>query len=197
MMELIRTVPNPCVCGQRAAQPRAKETRPAAPNGSGAKAVQETIAPEQRSDALAGAAAPLAREAVVAQPCTTRDRCEVAPSGFSNLRESLHSNVTDSPSGLAKLRRRPSLMRTHQALGNGSPLRRAIERPKMGKVIAFPKDGGLHHRYRRSMATGSGGRCRDRAERIGSRTASPPTSRVWRGSCLSGPHEDGEDCRWN
>jgi transposase InsO family protein len=41
--------------------------------------------------------------------------------------------------------------RTHQSLGNDSPVPRAIESPEMG-VIVFPEVGGLHHRYGREMA---------------------------------------------
>jgi putative transposase len=42
--------------------------------------------------------------------------------------------------------------RTHQSLDNDSPVRRAIESPEMGRVIAFPEVGGLHHRYARKLA---------------------------------------------
>ena len=42
--------------------------------------------------------------------------------------------------------------RTHQSLDNDSPLPRAVEPRQMGQVIAFPKVGGLHHRYTRKMA---------------------------------------------
>ena len=42
--------------------------------------------------------------------------------------------------------------RTHQSLGNDCPSPRPIEPPGMGKVIAFPKVGGLHHKYARRMA---------------------------------------------
>lgn len=39
--------------------------------------------------------------------------------------------------------------RTHQSLDDECPMPRAIEPPEMGKVVAFPKVGGLHHRYAR------------------------------------------------
>ena len=42
--------------------------------------------------------------------------------------------------------------RTHQSLDKDSPVPRTIEPPAMGKVIAFPEVGGLHHRYSRRMA---------------------------------------------
>ena len=42
--------------------------------------------------------------------------------------------------------------RTHQSLANDCPSPRSVEPPEMGKVIAFPKVGGLHHRYCRKMA---------------------------------------------
>ncbi len=42
--------------------------------------------------------------------------------------------------------------RTHQSLGNDCPSTRCIEPSEMGKVIAFPEVGGLHHRYGRRMA---------------------------------------------
>ncbi len=42
--------------------------------------------------------------------------------------------------------------RTHHSLGNDCPSPRPIEPPEMGQVIAFPKVGGLHHRYSRSRA---------------------------------------------
>jgi len=42
--------------------------------------------------------------------------------------------------------------RTHQSLANDCPAPRPVEPPKMGKVIAFPRVGGLHHRYSRRMA---------------------------------------------
>ena len=42
--------------------------------------------------------------------------------------------------------------RTHQSLANDCPAPRAIEPPEMGKVIALPEVGGLHHRYCRRMA---------------------------------------------
>jgi hypothetical protein len=39
--------------------------------------------------------------------------------------------------------------RTHQSLGNDCPTPRSVEPPEMGKVVAFPRVGGLHHRYAR------------------------------------------------
>ena len=42
--------------------------------------------------------------------------------------------------------------RTHQSLQNDCPTPRTIEPPEMGKVIAIPKVGGLHHRYEREHA---------------------------------------------
>ena len=42
--------------------------------------------------------------------------------------------------------------RTHQSLTNDCPDLRSIELPEKGKVIVFPKVGGLHHLYGRRMA---------------------------------------------
>ena len=42
--------------------------------------------------------------------------------------------------------------RTHQSLHNDCPTPRTVEPPEMGKVIAIPKVGGLHHRYARENA---------------------------------------------
>jgi transposase InsO family protein len=42
--------------------------------------------------------------------------------------------------------------RTHQSLGNDCPTPRTIQPSEMGKVIAFPEVGGLHHCYCRRMA---------------------------------------------
>jgi transposase InsO family protein len=42
--------------------------------------------------------------------------------------------------------------RTHQSLAGDCPTPRAVEPPEMGKVIAIPKVGGLHHRYAREHA---------------------------------------------
>ncbi len=40
--------------------------------------------------------------------------------------------------------------RTHLSLDRNSPIKRAVEPPERGKVIAIPQVGGLHHRYRRA-----------------------------------------------
>jgi hypothetical protein len=37
--------------------------------------------------------------------------------------------------------------RTHLALGKDAPIERAIER--LGRIVATPMVGGLHHRYMR------------------------------------------------
>ena len=42
--------------------------------------------------------------------------------------------------------------RTHLALGKDAPEPRTIELPDMGRVVAFPEVGGLHHRYTRRAA---------------------------------------------
>jgi transposase InsO family protein len=42
--------------------------------------------------------------------------------------------------------------RPHMALGGDVPMRRDVEPPSMGRVVAMPKLGGLHHRYRRVAA---------------------------------------------
>jgi len=40
--------------------------------------------------------------------------------------------------------------RTHLSLDKQSPVRRSIEPPEQGKVVAMPHVGGLHHEYRRA-----------------------------------------------
>ena len=39
--------------------------------------------------------------------------------------------------------------RTHLGLGKDTPVPRVLESPEMGRVISFPRVGGLHHRYSR------------------------------------------------
>jgi len=41
--------------------------------------------------------------------------------------------------------------RTHLALGKDAPKERPIEFREMGEVVAFPRVGGLHHRYTRKL----------------------------------------------
>ena len=40
--------------------------------------------------------------------------------------------------------------RTHLSLDRNSPIQRELELSELGKVIAVPQVGGLHHRYRRA-----------------------------------------------
>ena len=40
--------------------------------------------------------------------------------------------------------------RTHLSLNRNSPVEREVEPPELGKVIAIPQVGGLHHRYTRA-----------------------------------------------
>jgi putative transposase len=42
--------------------------------------------------------------------------------------------------------------RPHMSLGGDAPMRRDVEPPSMGRVVAMPKLGGLHHRYVRIAA---------------------------------------------
>jgi putative transposase len=42
--------------------------------------------------------------------------------------------------------------RTHLALAKDTPERRAVEKPELGRIVAIPQVGGLHHRYRRPAA---------------------------------------------
>jgi len=42
--------------------------------------------------------------------------------------------------------------RTHLALGKDSPEPRSIQPPEVGRVVALPQVGGLHHRYERQAA---------------------------------------------
>jgi hypothetical protein len=43
-------------------------------------------------------------------------------------------------------------LRSHLALGKDSPDGRAVEPPELGRIVAVPKVGGLHHRYGRRAA---------------------------------------------
>jgi len=42
--------------------------------------------------------------------------------------------------------------RTHLSLGKDAPEPRPVHPPSMGKVVALPEVGGLHHRYERLAA---------------------------------------------
>ena len=42
--------------------------------------------------------------------------------------------------------------RSHLSLGKDSPDSRAVQPPEMGKILALPKVGGLHHRFERRAA---------------------------------------------
>jgi putative transposase len=42
--------------------------------------------------------------------------------------------------------------RPHMSLGGDAPMQREVEPPLMGRVVAIPKLGGLHHRYGRVAA---------------------------------------------
>ena len=42
--------------------------------------------------------------------------------------------------------------RTHLSLGKDSPEPRSIQPPEMGRIVAVPQVGGLHHRYERQAA---------------------------------------------
>jgi len=42
--------------------------------------------------------------------------------------------------------------RTHLSLGKDAPQSRSVQPPAMGKVVALPEVGGLHHRYERLAA---------------------------------------------
>jgi putative transposase len=42
--------------------------------------------------------------------------------------------------------------RPHMSLGGDAPMRRGHEPPSMGRVVALPRVGGLHHRYARITA---------------------------------------------
>jgi len=44
------------------------------------------------------------------------------------------------------------LSRKHLSLEKDCPVPRAVEPPEIGKVIALPQVGGLHHRYTRMAA---------------------------------------------
>jgi putative transposase len=42
--------------------------------------------------------------------------------------------------------------RTHLSLEKDSPVPRSIQSPELGRVVALPQLGGLHHRYERRAA---------------------------------------------
>src|ERR1700716_2979582 len=42
--------------------------------------------------------------------------------------------------------------RTHLSLGKDSPESRAVQPPELGRIVAIPQVGGLHHRYERRAA---------------------------------------------
>jgi hypothetical protein len=42
--------------------------------------------------------------------------------------------------------------RTHLSLAKDAPESRAVEHPELGRVVALPQVGGLHHRYTRCAA---------------------------------------------
>jgi putative transposase len=42
--------------------------------------------------------------------------------------------------------------RTHLSLDKDCPESRTVHLPAVGKIIAFPEVGGLHHRYERRAA---------------------------------------------
>jgi hypothetical protein len=42
--------------------------------------------------------------------------------------------------------------RSHFSLGKDSPDGRGVEPPELGRLVAVPKVGGLHHRYERRAA---------------------------------------------
>jgi hypothetical protein len=42
--------------------------------------------------------------------------------------------------------------RTHLSLGKDAPEPRDVQPPSLGKIVALPEVGGLHHRYERRAA---------------------------------------------
>ena len=42
--------------------------------------------------------------------------------------------------------------RCHLSLSGDAPAPRAVQGPELGKVVALPQVGGLHHRYERAAA---------------------------------------------
>jgi putative transposase len=42
--------------------------------------------------------------------------------------------------------------RTHLSLEKDTPESRSVQRPELGRVVAVPQVGGLHHRYERQAA---------------------------------------------
>ena len=42
--------------------------------------------------------------------------------------------------------------RTHLSLGKDSPEPRAVQPPELGRIVAIPQVGDLHHRYERRAA---------------------------------------------
>jgi putative transposase len=42
--------------------------------------------------------------------------------------------------------------RTHIALAKDTPETRSVQPPELGRIVAIPQVGGLHHRYERCAA---------------------------------------------
>ena len=69
----------------------------------------------------------------------------------------MHFNVTRHPTGMWSAQQIVEACpgdtlyhedRTHLGLGKETPAGRSVsEKPENGKVVAFPRLGGLHHRY--------------------------------------------------
>ncbi len=41
---------------------------------------------------------------------------------------------------------------THLSLAKDTPVSRPVQRPEVGRIVAIPQMGGLHHRYERRAA---------------------------------------------
>ena len=60
--------------------------------------------------------------------------------------------ATSFKTGRSETLRYYNLDRPHMSLSGDAPAQRAVEGPELGRVVALPRVGGLHHRYVRHSA---------------------------------------------
>ncbi len=62
------------------------------------------------------------------------------------------ANETSLRAHIASYARYDHRPRCHLSLGKNSPDRRAVEPPELGRIVAVPLVGDLHHRFERRAA---------------------------------------------